>query len=173
MGASVDTGGGGRTKNLNADLNLVPFIDLLSVCITFLLATAVWTQIDIVKVDQAIAPPDANPPPPPDPPPPPPLTIHIRADGLWMGRKVEEGKNYPKSGDEESYDWTTLETDLNTDHTTYPDETQAVIVTDDGVKYENMIHALDVTRKVGYDKTLLGGGPAQNGSALPSAGGAH
>lgn len=168
MSVSVDSGGGGRTKNLMADLNLVPFIDLLSVCITFLLATAVWTQIDIMKVDQAIAPPNDQTPPP-DPPPPPPLTIHIRADGLWMGRKVEEGKNYPKT--EDDYDWATMETDLTTDHTTYPDDTQAVIVTDDGVKYENMIHALDISRKVGYDKTLLGGGPAQNTSALPSAGG--
>src|SRR5947207_6115463 len=38
------TGKGGK-KALDAELNLVPFIDLLSCCISFLLITAVWTQI--------------------------------------------------------------------------------------------------------------------------------
>ena len=43
MGVSLPGGGGGgRGRNQNAELNLVPFIDLLSACITFLLATAVW-----------------------------------------------------------------------------------------------------------------------------------
>ena len=43
MGVSLPGGGGGggRTRSLSADLNLVPFIDFLSVCITFLLLTAV------------------------------------------------------------------------------------------------------------------------------------
>lgn len=43
---------GGR-KSLDAEINLVPFIDLLSVCICFLLMTAVWTQISTVQVKQS------------------------------------------------------------------------------------------------------------------------
>src|SRR5262249_33183588 len=43
------TGKGGK-KPLNAELNLVPFIDLLSCCISFLLITAVWTQLDRIAV---------------------------------------------------------------------------------------------------------------------------
>jgi biopolymer transport protein ExbD len=35
---------GGRRRSLDAALNLVPFIDLLSCCIAFLLITAVWSQ---------------------------------------------------------------------------------------------------------------------------------
>ncbi len=46
MGVSVDSGGGrGGRKGVDVELNLVPFIDLLSVCILFLLMTAVWVQI--------------------------------------------------------------------------------------------------------------------------------
>ena len=45
MGVSVDSGGGGGRKRVDAELNLVPFIDLLSVCILFLLMTAVWVHI--------------------------------------------------------------------------------------------------------------------------------
>lgn len=172
MGVSVDSGGG-RGKGMNFDLNLVPFIDLLSVCITFLLATAVWTQIMTMQVDQAIQDPNAPPPPPTDTPPTPPLTVHIRADGMWAGRTVEAGVNYPtETGDAEKpiYTWDKLRTDLEKDRVTYANDPDAlgavIIVTDDGVNYEHMIAALDLTRELGYEKTLLGGGPAQ-ASALP------
>jgi len=172
MGVSVDSGGGGRGKGMNFELNLVPFIDLLSVCITFLLATAVWTQIVSLQVDQAIQDPNAEPPPPPDEPPTPPMTVHIRADGIYAGRSLEECAkpevlnhcNYPRI--EESYDWAAIRKDLEADRVKYPDETQVIIVTDDGVFYEHMIGALDLTRELGYEKSLLGGGPAQ-AQALP------
>lgn len=41
-------------KDLDFELNLIPFIDLLSVCICFLLLTAVWVQIGSMDVKQAI-----------------------------------------------------------------------------------------------------------------------
>ena len=54
------------------------------------------------------------------------------------------------------------------EHVTAPDRTPpgapprlGVHVTDDGVEYQHMIHALDLTRKYHYEKSLLGGGPAQ------------
>ena len=50
------TGKGGK-KPLNAELNLVPFIDLLSCCISFLLITAVWTQIAGLQVASSGGPP--------------------------------------------------------------------------------------------------------------------
>ena len=40
-------------KPLDAHLNLVPFIDLLSCCISFLLITAVWTQLDSIAARHA------------------------------------------------------------------------------------------------------------------------
>ena len=47
--AHIDSGqGSGRNKNV--DLNLVPFIDLMSVLITFLLITAVWTQVSMIQL---------------------------------------------------------------------------------------------------------------------------
>jgi biopolymer transport protein ExbD len=41
-------------KDLDFELNLIPFIDLLSVCICFLLLTAVWIQIGSMDVKQAV-----------------------------------------------------------------------------------------------------------------------
>src|SRR5258708_32455874 len=51
------TGKGGK-KPLDAELNLVPFIDLLSCCISFLLITAVWTQIAGLQVASSGGAPD-------------------------------------------------------------------------------------------------------------------
>ena len=53
-GAMPEEGGGGRRKKkaLDATINVVPAIDLLSCCIAFLLYTAVWTQISRLQVQQ-------------------------------------------------------------------------------------------------------------------------
>src|SRR5262245_63027597 len=46
--------GRGRKKQLNFELNLVPFIDVLSVCICFLLVTAVFINLGSIPVSQAV-----------------------------------------------------------------------------------------------------------------------
>ena len=53
-GGMPEEGGGGKKKkkSLDAVINVVPAIDLLSCCITFLLYTAVWTQISRLQVMQ-------------------------------------------------------------------------------------------------------------------------
>jgi biopolymer transport protein TolR len=44
-GVSSEHGSG----SLNVELNLVPFIDLLSSLVLFLLVTAVWTQVSVIS----------------------------------------------------------------------------------------------------------------------------
>jgi biopolymer transport protein ExbD len=43
-----------KNKHLDFEINLIPCIDLLSVCICFLLLTAVWLQVGSLNVKQAI-----------------------------------------------------------------------------------------------------------------------
>src|SRR3954454_8709087 len=57
-GAAPTPSGKGNKKPLDAQINLVPFIDLLSCCISFLLITAVWTQIAGLQVASSGAPPE-------------------------------------------------------------------------------------------------------------------
>lgn len=45
MGVSLGGGKSGGRREVDAELNLIPFIDLLSVLILFLLMTAVWVQV--------------------------------------------------------------------------------------------------------------------------------
>lgn len=43
-----------KKQHLDFELNLIPFIDLLSTCICFLLITAVWMNIGSINVKQAV-----------------------------------------------------------------------------------------------------------------------
>jgi len=179
MGVSVE-GGKGRGKSMGVDLNLVPFIDFMSCLIAFLMIAAVWTQIASLDVEQAIS----NAPPveqeQPETPPVPPLTVLVTAEGHEFWRKIEEKVVVPKianpkPSDEQPegmvYDYAKLEELMKKDHETYPAEEMVVINTDDGVHYEQMIKVLDLSRSIGYPKTLLAGGPPAAATATPTPSG--
>src|SRR5690606_1012907 len=109
MGVSLPQGGKGGKRAMNADLNLVPFIDLMSTLITCLLATAAWGQQSALAVEQAVGdPPEREQV---DTPPVPPLMLHIRAAAVWMGRSFESGKLLPVGSGE--YDWAAVERELD------------------------------------------------------------
>ena len=62
--AHIDDGKGGRSGNV--DVNIVPFIDLMSVLIIFLLISAVWVQISTIQIGSSLygKQNDASPPEP-------------------------------------------------------------------------------------------------------------
>jgi biopolymer transport protein ExbD len=148
MGVQIASKGGRR--QVNAELNLVPFIDLLSVCVTFLIATAVWIEIASIPVDQKIGGPVQIDPEPP----PPPLTVHLAAYGARIGRGADVVEVQRMA---DAFAWAEIERVIAVDRASHEDQRQVVIVTDDGLPYRDMIRALDLTRTHGYDETLLGG----------------
>jgi len=54
--AGVDVGGGGKSgkKSLDSEVNMVPFIDLLMVTISFLLITAVWSTMSRINANAQV-----------------------------------------------------------------------------------------------------------------------
>ena len=101
--AQVEEMNGGSGRKSNVDLNLVPFIDLMSVCIIFLLITAVWTQISMIQLGSSIYSKKTS-----DEPikPPPFVEVVLRVDVLQEGFRVLLGRDMvsiPKLSDE-SYD---------------------------------------------------------------------
>jgi biopolymer transport protein TolR len=60
-GMDIGQSGKGGKKPLDAAINLVPFIDLMAVTISFLIMTAVWTQIGRLQVSQAGGAAEENP----------------------------------------------------------------------------------------------------------------
>lgn len=54
--AGVDVGGGGGKgkRSLDSEINMIPFIDLLMVTISFLLITAVWSHMARINADAQV-----------------------------------------------------------------------------------------------------------------------
>ena len=126
----------------NVDLNLVPFIDLMSVCIIFLLITAVWTQVSMIQLGSSIYSKKTS-----DKPvkPPPFSEIILRVDINSKGFNVLVGKNVsviPKFSDG-TYNKESLIEALRRVKERYPDKTDGVVSVDDDISYQHLIEAMD------------------------------
>src|SRR5207248_10203066 len=102
MGASLGTDSGG--KSVNVELNIVPFIDLMSCLTAFLLVTAVWvniSQLNIQPAGNARDSPPCNDGPCEDPK----LSVLVDGDSVWIGvSRVNEFTQVPKTA-AGGYDW--------------------------------------------------------------------
>lgn len=147
-----------RGRATNVDLNLVPFIDLMSVLITFLLISAVWTQVSMIQLGASFAAPkeasqsEYQPPPLED--------LVLRLDVVASGYVLKFGsetKPIPKQNNE--YDVATLLAELNKVKKIYPDKPGIKISIADEIMYEHVIAAMDTGLKAGFSPELLTGGP--------------
>lgn len=87
-GVSVEGGGGGGKKSVDANINMVPMIDLLVSCIAFLLMTAVWVQTGAVEAQQPRGAPSQASDSPPEPQEQ--LKIQIQQNGLRVGTNAAD-----------------------------------------------------------------------------------
>jgi biopolymer transport protein ExbD len=53
-GVNVDSGGKGGRRQTDSEINLIPMIDLFIVCISFLLITAVWSQMARINANAQV-----------------------------------------------------------------------------------------------------------------------
>jgi biopolymer transport protein ExbD len=176
--AIADSGGSRGKKALDAELNLVPFIDLLCSLISFLLATAVWTQIARLELKQGnAAPPDPSQPPPVDQKQAD-LRVEVHEKGFTIVEnnkveipiacttnqctKITTEKN--KDGKDEemvasSYDYVALADKLKEEKGKFTDQKSLVVVVADGIPYSEMVHVMDVALIVGLDGISVSGTP--------------
>src|ERR1700758_3792112 len=73
-GVDLGTGGGGKRKSVDSEINMIPMIDLLMVTISFLLITAVWSHMARVDADAAVP---GSLSPVDEPPPAPEAQLHV------------------------------------------------------------------------------------------------
>jgi biopolymer transport protein ExbD len=65
--AGIDTGGGHSKRPLNQEIPLIPFIDFLLCLVSFLLITAVWSQMARINADARVpGPPKEDTEPEPE-----------------------------------------------------------------------------------------------------------
>jgi len=131
-------GGKGGKKPVNVELNLVPFIDLLIVCITFLLLTAVWTQTGRINIDQSVQKPKQEEPKEP----PKRLTIMIDKKGYTFKWADEMPETMPMSGDEFNIDG--LRNKLEGwKEDKLPENPRVVVAPEDTIVFNEMIKVMD------------------------------
>jgi biopolymer transport protein ExbD len=150
MGAALGTG---DKKSVNVDLNIVPFIDLMSCLTAFLLVTAVWVNIAQINIapkgknrDQQIKEEDR-----------PVLSVLVQQDKIWIGatRIQETGFDpIPRTNDPEA-DWRVFEDKLKGWKTNYfNDRTDIEIAAESNtqhpVQYQDLVSAMDHAIKAGF-----------------------
>ena len=148
MAVSIDGGSGGRKKPLHAELNLVPYIDLLTCMVAFLLITAVWTQLARLKIDQHGRGPDEG------------LgckgtrvavVVHDEGFNLIVD---DDQKPLPAKGGE--LDYATLGVELAAVKRAHPDRTDAQVISADNVAFDSIVRTMDATMSAGFaDLSLL------------------
>jgi biopolymer transport protein ExbD len=151
MGAAVGTGDG--KGSVNVELNIVPFIDLMSCLTAFLLVTAVWVNIAQINISpkgknrdtQQVQQDDEHVT----------LSVLVQSDRIWVGlSRVNEFQEIPKKGEE--HDWEKLETTLKEHKSSafFADrsdiEVAAESTSQSPVDYQSVIHAMDLAVKTGF-----------------------
>lgn len=150
--------GGGKGRKVSLELNLVPFIDLMSVLITFLLITAVWSQVSMIQIGSSLyGKKDETQAPQIPPKVDVVLKLEIRADGysLNVGKQTI---NLPLVNND--YDDVGLVAQLEKAKQLHPEKTDAAIAMSDELPYERLVKGMDGFLKAGFPQiSVLTGGP--------------
>ncbi|MGF1509106.1 MAG: ExbD/TolR family protein [Myxococcota bacterium] len=152
-GGGVPEGGNNGKKSVDFQLNLVPFIDLLSVLISFLLMTAVWTQVARIEVRQMPNQPSEEPPPEEEEQLN--LSLLIKSSGYTVSAKNAVIKDIEKVG--ESYDLDALSEVLKQIKTEYQSNKDIIVTSEDTVPYQELITVMDLCLDLELDGISVAG----------------
>jgi biopolymer transport protein ExbD len=154
-GVAVEPRGKGRRRSLDLTVNVVPAIDLLSCCITFLLVTAVWTQISRLQVSQYGngAPGAAQRSA---------VTITLRLSPAGHVLELSSGQDVAvpaaRGADGEvRYDYEALAAKLAELKRQYPDQAAITVAADDTVRYADLVHTIDACVGAGLASVAVTG----------------
>jgi biopolymer transport protein ExbD len=149
MAGSIGTG---DKKSLNVDLNIVPFIDLMSCLTAFLLVAAVWVNIAQLNISPKGKSRDTSQQQVDDERQI--LSILVQSDKIWVGvSRVNDFSEIPKKGDDQ--DWEKFEATLKDkkEHD-FKDRTDLEIAGEststNPIKYQDLIRAMDIAVRMGF-----------------------
>ena len=155
MSASVDSGNKSGKKPLNADLNLVPYIDLLTCMVAFLLITAVWSQLARLNIHQKGQGQAGE-----DTPPEKVFKLIVLVNGEGFNLVADQDQQpIPKKG--EAYDFEKLSDELKKIKDTHPDKTDIQVASEDTIKFDTLIRTMDAAMTARFpDVSLIDSGGA-------------
>jgi biopolymer transport protein ExbD len=150
MSVSVEGGSRKGRKEVNAELVLVPYIDLLTCMVAFLLITSVWTQLARLKVAQKgqgeastgnVEPPETK------------IAVLVHQDGFSVVVNQDQRPLPPKDGE---LDYAALTSELKRLKDSYPDKTDVQVLSADAIRFESLIKTMDAAMASGFpDISLL------------------
>ncbi len=146
-GGMPEEGGHGKKKkkSLDAVINVVPAIDLLSCCISFLLFTAVWTQISRRQVQQLGT--GAPEPTVTDPQKTLMVTLAMGERGFNLSTFSGTSVDIPTLGrgpqGELRFDLKALAEKLKQLKGDYPDASAVTVSAEDTVSYGDLVQTID------------------------------
>ena len=147
MSVSIEPGNKGGKRSLMADLNLVPYIDLLTCMVAFLLITAVWTQLAQLKIDQHGKGGDVDPPPPMAK-----IAVMVGLDGINLVVNQEREILPDKNGQP---DWNALSVSLKKAKGQFPDKDDVQIASEDSVLFDRLTGVMDAAIAAGFPSVSL------------------
>jgi len=159
-GAMPEQGGHGKKKKaLDANINVVPAIDLLSCCISFLLFTAVWTQISRLQVQQlGTGAPDPAAAESQQKPLALTLAVGERGMALVVGDASYDIPSLGRSAEGViTQDLKGLATRLKAVKGEYPDQAAIVVSAEDTVPYGDLVHVIDACLAAGLAQVSVTG----------------
>jgi biopolymer transport protein TolR len=155
MGVAIQTGGGSGKKPLNAELNLVPYIDLLTCMVAFLLITAVWSQMARLNASQK-GQGQAGEETPPE------QVVNIVVVVNQDGYNLVVGQDQvpiAKKGDQ--YDVEKLGAELKKVKDAHPDKNDVKVASEDQIKFETLVRTMDTVLSARFpDISLIDTGAA-------------
>jgi len=155
MSVSVETGGKSGKKSVNADLNLVPYIDLLTCMVAFLLITAVWSQLARLEAHQKGQGQAGE-----DTPPEKVFKLVVLVNDSGFNLVADQDQQpIPKKGD--VYDYEKLGDELKKIKETHADKTDIQVASDDSIKFEILVKTMDTALSARFpDISLIDAGGA-------------
>jgi biopolymer transport protein ExbD len=144
--------GGGRRRSVDSQLNLVPYIDLLTCMIAFLLMTAIWTQLAQLQVRQkgqgesgkVTERQEVD------------VAVVVHADGFALVVDRHQDKDQrplPRAAGD--YDYERLAGELRTIKRSFPDKSDIRVLSEDGIHFESLVKTMDVAIAAGFPSVSL------------------
>lgn len=125
-------------KSVDLHIELVPFIDMLAMMITFLMMTAVWTEIGKIQVSQAATGPSES-----STPPKPTLQLNLTVtERSYILNAGSEMTEIPKTADG-AFDTAKLVEHLKEVKKNYPDHRSITVAAEDGIQYQHLVLTVD------------------------------
>jgi biopolymer transport protein TolR len=147
MSVSVEGGGRKGRKDVNGELVLVPYIDLLTCMIAFLLITAVWTQIARLEVRQKGQGESSQ-----GDPPETKIAVLVHQDGFSVMVNQDQ-KPLPRKAGE--LDYAALAGELQTLKKSHPDKTDVQVLSADAIQFDALVKTMDAALASGFPEISL------------------